>query len=103
MELEAALSDQTMETPASAREADLDPVALAMEQASEAAAPPYQVHRDVPCRAQEALPADPPTVRGAPSKALAPMVLAAITVVTTVDSPVSAMAMMVLVWAAATD
>lgn len=86
---EAPLSDQA------AREAHLDPLALAREQAPEAAALSYQGHR-----APEAFSADPPTLPGAASKALAPMVLAETTVVSTVDIPITAMAMIVLVWAA---
>lgn len=87
-----------MEAPP--READLDPLALAREQASEAAALPCQV-----CKAPEAFQADPLPLTGALCKALAPMVLAATTVVTTVDFPVTvtATATMHLAWAAATD
>lgn len=91
-----------MEAPTSAWEAYLDPLALAREQASEAAALPDRGHRDVPPRVPEAFQADPLTLCGAVPKVSAPMVLAA-TMVFTVDFPITATATMVLVWAAATD
>lgn len=87
-----------MEAPA--READLQPLALAREQASETAALPFQVGRDFPRKPSEAFLAFLLQLPGVASKALALMVLAATTVVSTVDIPITAMAMMVLVWAA---
>lgn len=101
-ELQAAVSDQAMEAPPSAWEAYLDPLALAREQASEAAALPDRVHRDVPARAPEAFQADPLTVYGVAHKASAPMFLAATTVFMA-DFLLTATATMVLVWAASTD
>lgn len=91
---EVALSDQA------AREAHLAPLAPAREQAPEAAAMSYQVHR-----APEAFPADPLPLSGAARKALAPMALAETSVVTTMDFLLMAMAMAMtaLVWATATD
>lgn len=90
-----AVSDQAVEAPA--RESDLDPLALAREQASEAAYLPCQV-----CRAPVAFQADPLPLPGAASKALDPMVLAATTSVT-VDFLITATVTMALVWAVATD
>lgn len=99
-ERQPTFSDQAVDTPA--RDPDLDPLALARVQASEAAALPYRVYRDSPCRDPEAFPAHSLPLSGAASKSLAPMVLAATTVFT-VDFPITASATMVLVWAAATD
>lgn len=95
---QTTFSDQAVE--ASAREADLYPLALAREQAPEAASLPYQVYRDFPRRAPEAFLAFLLPLSGESRKALAPIVLVATTVVSTVDIRITAMAMMVLVWAA---
>lgn len=90
---QTTVSDQTTEAPA--WEADLDPLALAREQASVAAALPGQVRR-------EAFQADSLPFPLAASKVLDPMVSAETTVVT-VDILITATVTMVLVWAAATD
>lgn len=89
---QATVWDWAAEAPA--READLDRLALARQQAPEAAALPHQVHRDSPRRTSEAFPADSLPLSGAAHKVLAA------TTVFTVDFPITAMATMVLVWAA---
>lgn len=101
-DLQAAVSALALEAPASARQAYLDRLTLARELASEAALL-HRVHMDSPRRAPEAFPAPSLPLPGAASKALAPMVLGATMVVTTVDFLITATVTMVLVWAAASD
>lgn len=81
---------------------ELELLALALEEVSEAVLLPFGVDRDFLLPAPEAFPTDPPTYSWAAHKAQAPLVLAAATVVT-MDLQVMATAMMLLVWAAATD
>lgn len=83
-----------------ALEAELEFLALAWEEVPEAVFRPLGVDRDLPLPAPEACPADPPS--WVANKAQTPLVLPAATVVS-VDFPVMATAMMLLVWAAATD
>lgn len=81
---------------------ELGHMALALEEVSEAMFLPLWVDRDLPLSAPEAFPADPPTSSWVANKAQLPLVLVEATVVS-VDFPIMAMAMMLLVWAAATD
>lgn len=101
-ECQAAFSEPAVAlAPAPAREADLDHLALAWEEAPEAAVLPSEVDKDLSRKAPEAFTVDTLPLSGASHKAQAPLVLVAATVV--MDFPVTATATMLLVWAAATD
>lgn len=89
-----------LEDSVSALEAELEFLALASEEVPEAVLLPLGVDRDLPLPAPETFPADPPS--WAANKAQVRLALAAATVAS-VDFPIMATAMTLLVWAAATD
>lgn len=90
-ERQAAFSEAAVALPpAPAREADLDPLALAWEEALEAAVLPSEVDKDLSSKAPEAFTVHTIPLSGASHKAQAPLVLAAATV--DMDFPVTATA-----------